>query len=172
MVLNNSRKECKLNMKKTKLILLYIVIFLIGITIGITTTKYMTKEKTKENYKEQSQIKESPYTLEELYEIVEDPVLFYEANCSDMTEYNKVMFNFYDYFSKSTPVKIATKTNRNYKGTVIEVLETDYINYSEYMELMKEAYNYASETKKLYEKDNLEPSYNYELYITRLIYGN
>lgn len=172
MVLNNSRKECKLNMKKTKLIIAYIVILTIGILLGITTTKCLTLEQKEQINKEIPQIKESPYTLDELYKIVEDPVLFYEANCSDMTEYNKVMFNFYDYFSKSTPVKIATKTNKNYKGTVIEVLETDYINYSEYMELMKEAYNYASETKKLYEKDNLEPSYNYELYITRLIYGN
>lgn len=155
-----------------KIIIILCVILIIGILSGILCTyKYLKDNSKEENTQENLDIKESPYTLEELYAIVDDPVLFYENNYADMTSYNTVMFNFYDYFSESTPVKIASKVRKNNKGLVIEVLETKYINYSEYMELMASAYSYASSTKEFYESDNLEPQYNYSLYIDRLVYG-
>lgn len=156
-----------------KTIIILGVILIIGILSGfLCTYKYLKDNSKEENTQENLDIKESPYTLEELYAIVDDPVLFYENNSADMTSYNTVMFNFYDYFSESTPVKIASKVRKNNKGLVIEVLETKYINYSEYMDLMESAYSYASSTKEFYESDNLEPQYNYSLYIDRLVYSS
>ena len=157
--------------KELKIIIILGVLFMTGTLSGfLCTHKYLKDTNKTKDTQENLDIKESPYTLEELYAIVDDPVLFYENNSADMTSYNTVMFNFYDYFSESTPVKIASKVRRNNKGLVIEVLETKYINYSEYMELMESAYSYASSTKEFYESDNLEPQYNYSIYINRLVY--
>ena len=50
--------------------------------------------------------KESPYTLEEIYELVEQPEKFNKLlNDYDENGIAYTIFHFYDYFNKSTPIK-------------------------------------------------------------------
>lgn len=157
--------------------LIIIITILIAIILIVGTIFIITKDKeTSSN--EDILIKESELTLDELYAIVEDPELFYEKNYTTMTTYNVIMFHFYNYFSRSTPVKIATKVRKNENNKVIEVLEVEYISYDKYHEYMTDAYAYEKLEDESYEQrnkkynQNAKPSYNYAMWIERLVYGH
>lgn len=165
------------NLLKGKKILIILAIILVVILV-VSGTIALFKNNKEETSNEEVLIKESALTLDELYAIVEDPKLFYENNGATMTTYNIIMFHFYDYFSHSTPVKIATKVKRDEHNNVVEVLEVKYISYEEYLELMKDAYEDEALTKENYEyrnekfNQNNEPIYDYRLWIDKLIYGS
>ena len=95
-----------------------------------------------------------------------------------MTDYNIVMFHFYDYFSNTTPVKVATKVKRDNNNKVTKVLEIKYLTKEEYIEWMEAAYTYELSEIKAYEErnkkynQNAEPVFNYSMYIDELIYGH
>ena len=124
--------------KKIKITIISIIIFIVGISIGVISTNvYFNNKEPKEQKQPESNIKVSPYTLDELYAIVEDPEKFREMNKQiTENEYAEVMFHFYDYFSKSTPVKVAKKVELDENGHVIKVLEFEYLSYDEYMKRM------------------------------------
>ena len=161
--------------KKITLIISHILVLIIGVAIGACLIWGVDKyQASKEDNKKEVEttnpldIKESPYTLEELYEIVEDPERFYQENGSIMTYYNIVMFHFYDYFSKSTPVKVATKVEVDDHFKVSKVLEVKYIDYYEYQKWMDDCGAYK------FEKEFIENDYgpfNYKRYIEDLIYS-
>lgn len=157
-------------MKKNIVILLLIIIGIV-ISISIILSK---NENVSEN---EPTIKESPYTLDELYSIVENPEEFYKLNTATITDYNIVMFHFYDYFSDTTPVKVATKVKKD-NNKVIEVLEVKYLTKNEYLEWMESAYTYELTEIKEYEErnkkynQNASPAFNYSMYIDKLIYGH
>ena len=95
--------------KKIKLIIIIFFVFFVGISIGVISTNiYLNNKEPNAQKQPEPNIKVSPYTLDELYAIVEDPERFRELNKKvTENEYAEVMFHFYDYFSKSTPVKVA-----------------------------------------------------------------
>ena len=158
---------------KKKTILLLLRIIVIGLFIG-----GMLIKGTEKLLEPEPTIKESPYTLDELYSIVENPKEFYKLNTATMTDYNIVMFHFYDYFSNTTPVKVATKVKRDNNNKVTKVLEIKYLTKEEYIEWMEAAYTYELSEIKAYEErnkkynQNAEPVFNYSMYIDELIYGH
>ncbi len=164
---------------KTKLIIIGIITFIIGVLIGITSTNiiYRNINNDQKNLEDSSQKQEQlkyqdkdEYTLEELYSIVENPEEFYQLNDEKMSNYNNIMFHFYDYFPKDTKVKVTTSTQKQY-GKVQKVLEVEYIDYEEYMTRMKDAYDYEERKKNEYKDSNQEEIFDYRLFVRDLVYG-
>lgn len=161
--------------RKDKLLILGILIFITGITLGSAVTYYLVSGKEdcpvlKEP--EQLSIKKSRFTLNELYEITENPHSFYVYSQGIKSQYNYIMFHFYDYFNKLTPVKVATKVKRDSNGQVTEVLETKYMDYDEYMEKMKPAYDLEKDLggEESTEDYNFVSGVDYYHYVENLIY--
>lgn len=160
-----------------KQIIIGIIIFLIGLISGnliINISSNINKSTTKEKQiikeeKTKYQDKEN-YTLEELYEIVENPEQFYQLNDPKMSNYNKIMFHFYDYFDKDTKVKVTSSTQKR-NGKVEKVLQTEYIDYDEYNNRMKEAYEYEKREEQEFKTNNEEEIYDYRIFVRELIYG-
>ena len=130
--------------KKIKLIIIIFFVFFVGISIGVISTNiYLNNKEPKEQKQPEPNIKVSPYTLDELYAIVEDPDRFRELNKKVIgNDYAEVMFHFYDYFSKSTPVKVAKEKEFDEDGNVIKVLEFEYLSYDEYIKRMETGYQH------------------------------
>ncbi|MGN1371125.1 MAG: hypothetical protein ACI4XM_02435 [Candidatus Coprovivens sp.] len=165
--------------KKIKLLGIGIITFIIGLLIGITSTSiiYHNINNNQKNLEDSSISREESkyqdkdeYTLEELYSIVENPEQFYQLNDEKMSNYNNVMFHFYDYFPKDTKVKVTTSTQKQF-GKVQKVLEVEYIDYKEYMTRMKDAYDYEERKKNEYKDSNQEEIYDYRLFVRDLVYG-
>lgn len=130
-------------MKRFIKIIIPVLCLVIGLAIGIFSTYLIMKNNKDEdsNTLNTSTKLESPYTLEEIYDIIEDPERYYEENKGNPNDFAYTLFHFYDYFSINTPFKIATKVeldDDNYH--VSKVLEVDYLTYSEYMDAMKVYY--------------------------------
>lgn len=159
-----------------KKVLISILLLSLGIGIGFCFSNILSKE---EQPKENLTIKKSPYTLDEIYAVVENPEKYYELNSSMHTEFNEVLFHFYDYFSKSTPFKVATKVEKNnpeIPTRVTKVLEVEYIDYEEYMKRMQAAYQYEELELKSYEERNKKynqngtPYWDYRFYVNLIVY--
>ena len=141
--------------KKIKLIIIIFFVFFVGISIGVISTNiYLNNKEPKEQKQPEPNIKVSPYTLDELYAIVEDPERFRELNKKvTENEYAEVMFHFYDYFSKSTPVKVAKEVELDENGHVIKVLEFEYLSYDEYMKRMETGHQHERDVLANCEED-------------------
>lgn len=167
------KSKSKVSKSKNQ-ILMYILFIAIGIIIGIFSTitvQTLTSNKeSKEVKEEQPSKKESPYTLEELYEIVENPEKYRELNSTRNSDYAYTMFHFYDYFNKSTPVKIAKEVEKDENGNVTKVLECRYLSYYEFMEYMKPAYDIEKEDIEQAKTDGRNEPYatNYRFYVDML----
>ena len=160
------------------------IIILIFITLLLTTniantliTSYLVNKKI-DVKTEKAEKKLSPYTLDEIYSIIEDPVKFNELSNEKMaTEFNEVLFHFYDYFSETTPFKKAKKVivdnDPNKTFHVVKVLETEYISYYEYMDFMKNNYEDEENTKKLtgYDSEDTYYGYDYRTWVELLVYN-
>lgn len=124
--------------KNKKNVLIYILFIAIGIIIGISSTiavQNLTTNKDSEIKEEQPSKKESPYTLEELYDIMGNPEKYKKLNDGNsMNTLAYTIFHFYDYFNKSTPVKVFSKIKKDEDGKIISV-ESKYLSYYEFMEL-------------------------------------
>lgn len=114
---------------KRKQIIITLIIFILGLSIGGTSIHliHLLGKEESPICQETQKLKESPYTLEEIYEIVEDPVRFEELNNKNQTEFNEVIYHFYDYFNEYTPFKVVLL---NEDGTVREI---KFIDYSRFM---------------------------------------
>ncbi len=144
-------------MSNKKVIILSIIIFLLGLTVGVVGTIGISKLKSKPNQEtEQKETKmptngkyESPYTLEEIYEIIEDPERYYSIPFPKDGNIAYILCHFYDYFSKGTPFKIATKVeiDPNDSNRVSKVLEVDYITYAEYLKA-NESFEFSYKNKE------------------------
>ncbi len=168
-----------MNIKKDNklLCILGMLIFIIGIIIGSIATYYLAgNKKTCPALKETEKvsIKKSRFSLDELYEITDNPKEFYVYSQGIQSQYNYIMTHFYDYFNKFTPVKIATNFNRDTDGKVIKVLETKYINYDEYMAIMKPVYDLEKDLgdEESNENYNFISGIDYYHYVENLIYHN
>lgn len=141
--------------KKLKLTLIIVLVLIVGISIGVLSTNiYFSNKETEEQKQPESNIKVSPYTLDELYAIVEDPDRFRELNKKVIgNDYAEVMFHFYDYFSKSTPVKVAKEKEFDEDGNVIKVLEFEYLSYDEYMKRMETGHQHERDVLASCEED-------------------
>lgn len=160
--------------KNQKQLLMYILFIAIGIIIGISSTiavQTLTSNKeSKEVKEEHPSKKESPYTLEELYEIIEDPIKYRELNVGHTNDYAYTMFHFYDYFNKSTPVKVAKEVEKDENGYVIKVLEYKYLSYYEFMEEMKQAYDIEKQDIEQAKADGRDEPYvtDYRFFVNGL----
>ena len=90
--------------------------------------------KNQEPDKKELNFKKSPYTLEEIYEIVEDYNEFEKLKNDRENQFAYVIVHFYDYFNKSTPFKVV-KLARDKNGDIIkkdkktQIENIKYINY-------------------------------------------
>ena len=162
---------------KRKYIIIIIISFVIGILTGCITTYFIMKNNTVVSETK----KESPYTLEEIYELVEKPEEFNKLlNNYDERGIAYTIFHFYDYFNKSTPiktVKLKTKTVENKEVLVKEngkyVIES--INYIDYYEFSKKMDSFLEDEKNVKEscKEQKEKNcnYAYSSIVKYLIYG-
>lgn len=135
-------KKKQLN-KKNKLI---IIVSLIILVLGVSTcTGIYLYNKNQESKQEEPIIKKSPYTLEEIYEIVDDIDLLEKKIKDRNDDFAYVICHFYDYFSKSTPFKRAKV--KYIEPSKMELIETTTIDYYEYMRIMdgNEFYEYEKE---------------------------
>lgn len=166
-------------MKKNIIIKSFIIIFSL-ITIFIIYTIF--KENKKEKYLNyevrfaESIIKESPYTLEEIYAIIENPQTFYEVNKLRYNDFAYTIVHFYDYFSKNTQLKVATKVETDENGKVTKVLEFTYLSYDEFMDFMSCEYDFETDAIKTCKEKKEHcgqisaAGYDWRLTTKRLIY--
>lgn len=162
---------------KRKYIIIIILSFIIGISIGCITMYFFMKNKTV-TYETK---KESPYTLEEIYELVENPEEFNKMlNNYDEEGIAYTIFHFYDYFNKSTPlktVKLKTKIDENREVLVKEngkyIIES--IGYIDYYEFSKKMDNFLEDEKNIKasckEQEKTNCNYAYSSIVKYLIYG-
>lgn len=182
---------------KRKIILLsalaIIVVIILSIVIINNKSKAADREKTDDEIyleKFEKLKEESPYTLDEIYAMVEDPQIIehlstpseIDENATEVPyEFLYVMTHFYNYFSKSTPFKIVTKL-KTVEGEfykIEEVYEFAYISYEEYNKILEEMYIEEEEMRELQEKteNRKVPSYvfymgkEYEFYLRQLLYS-
>ncbi len=98
----------------------------------IITTKDET-DKLSDQLIAVGSLKESPYTLDEIYEKIENNELYkcniFEDDCQKLAS---VVFHFYDYFNKDTKFIVSSKN-----GDGIVPKEFKYISYSEYMDMIE-----------------------------------
>lgn len=163
--------------RKDKLIIIGVFIFIIGITLGSAVTYYLVSDKEQcpePKETEKISIKKSRFSLNELYEITDNPERFYIYSKGTKSQYNFTMTHFYDYFNTSTTIKVAAKVKRDTNGKVIKVLETKYINYDEYMALMKPFYDQEKDLggEESSEDYNFVSGVDYYHYVENLIYPN
>lgn len=174
--------------KNIKMIILTFLLLIVGIIIGVLSTyiilntnkkeetptiEKLSPEEVNKDLRVLKSLKVSPYTLDELYEIVETPEKYYEANSTNMNAFNYVMFNFYNFFNTKTPVKVATKVRK--EGTkIVEVLEVEYIDYSEYQRRMADFYEFHRVHIEEEKEAGEEPGYTtpYRFFIEEFLYGN
>lgn len=172
--------------KKAK-ISIAIVISIILIFIIILTITKTPKETLESDSSNQSSnlIKESPYTLEEIYEIVENPTKFKELNSTNPNDLAYVLCNFYNFFTKTTPFKIASQVKLDENGKVIEVLEVSYLSYAEYLERNQNYLDTYNIKKELCNKEENDTEIDYchdsrygitnimySYFATQLVYNN
>lgn len=151
---------------KKKILISSIVVLLIA-SVGIISVIALNSSKKDDVKKPEKKAyeallnNESPYTLDEIYKMIEDPQIIEHlkkpvGEVEDGTAYSVpiefyyVITHFYNFFSKSTPFKIVTKLKSNegnYKE-IIELYEFSYINYDEYMKEMKDFYYREEEERK------------------------
>lgn len=121
---------------KVKILIGMIVVFIVGVIVGVTAYHFISKKDSTNDTIKETEVsndkKESPYTLEEIYAIIENPERFYELAYPIDGNISFILCRFYDYFSESTPFKVATKVELDDHHRVSKVLEVDYISYEEY----------------------------------------
>ena len=160
--------------KKNIVILLLIIV--VVILIAFVSYKLLVKEQPQE----EPSIQLSPYTLEEIYEIVEQPEKFNELTGGTSSPFSYTVFHFYDYFSKTTPIKIATEVEKDEHGRVVKVLEVDYVTYEEYMKMFDEVFEMEKEDLEVCERASEEAGeqicdinfsyFNYGYWVRKFVY--
>lgn len=123
------------------------VVLVLGVAISFGSSfivNVFAEEDSNSDYSnvEREDLKESPYTLEEIYEFISSKK-YLEISTKDEKwfDYNNVITHFYDYFSKDTPFMIYDKKLRFYWGDYEDVkaeeVNTIMIDYDEYMKITK-----------------------------------
>ena len=168
--------------KKIKWLAILVIICLLLLTIFVIFICHGKKDQNKKNQQEgfslEEVIKNPEYSLDELYDIIEEPEKFYELTAPVKSSYAIEMYYFYNYFSKNTPVKVAKKVKTN-DSKVVEVVEVEYINKDEFEKRMESAYQSEEVLKNSTEESNKtnNDEYDYREYIPynkfirELIYG-
>lgn len=148
-----AKKSLKKKIKSNKLTMQEVVISLflvlvLGISISVVSSfavNVFAQEKnvnSNNNHQDQEELKESPYTLDEIYDFISSKkYLKISTRDEEWFDYNNVITHFYEYFSKDTPFMIYDKKLRSYWGDYqdvdAEIVNTIMINYDEYMEITK-----------------------------------
>ncbi len=117
--------------KKLKYLIIIFVILIILVVVGY---KFID-ERFDNLITEDFNILESPYTVNQIYEIIESNKLFRKGFSyfnQDSIELGYILMNFYDYFDKDTLFLVANKLD-DYG----QPLEFKYITYSEYRNQIK-----------------------------------
>ena len=142
-------KSSRLKMKEVVVSLF--VVLLLGISISLGSSLVINvfaendKEELKPNKIETEELKKSPYTLDEIYDFISSgtyfKVSYFTENCREWYDYNNVIINFYDYFTKDTKFMIYDKRMRYIFGEYENVdpsdIHTIMIDYDEYMKITK-----------------------------------
>lgn len=118
--------------KKTYIIVCVISLLLVvGMLFGLKSL--MNKEDNIIENQNKYDFKESPYTLDEIYEIIESNKLFDLRFSDEGDEIGYILMNFYDYFNKDTKFMVAKELNESWKPVSFK-----YITYEEYQKSMIE----------------------------------
>lgn len=127
---------------KRKQIIRTLIIFILGLIIGGISIHLIYSFNKGENliHEEPQKLKESPYTLEEIYEIVENPERFLELTERGYTDFGYVILHFYEYFNEYTPFKCARIAEDD------SIIEVSYVDYYRYMEVSTDFYTREKET--------------------------
>ncbi len=142
----NKLKNSRLTMKKAVISLL--IVLLLGISFSIVSSIAVNvlanneKANSNNNYQNQEDLKESPYTLDEIYDFISSGD-YWKTNYLDENwiDLNIVLTHFYEYFSKDTKFMLYNKTLSPYFNYYDAVDNTGVvlIDYDEYMKI---AYDY------------------------------
>lgn len=150
-----------------------IFIIILLLVLGIITGCGVTTIVLKDNYKTKTdtKYKESPYTLDEIYYLVEHPEKFAEENKQRYNELAYIINHFYEYFNEYTPVK---RVRLNYEKMSIESIE--YMDYTTYMVLQKDFYKFENEEIKACKEENKTYKeclgINNRMWADRVVYGD
>lgn len=152
--------------KRTILIYAFTMILTAALSSGITY--FFTKErKTMTDYEQT--IIESPYTLEELYALTENPSKYMEMINNHSTNLAYTLIHFYDYFDKSTPVKIIELESLATENKKIEytLTGTHYVDYYEYSKRLGNVFDRENEARKTCQENGIKEEdcfFNYRTY--------
>lgn len=122
--------------KRKKYIIIGLVIIVALFCTLFIINKVMDKHNHNDNIIENQNkfdFKESPYTLDELYEIIEKNKLYDLRFTDEGNEIGYILMNFYDYFNKSTKFMVAKELDDSWKP-----ISFKYITYEEYQKSMIE----------------------------------
>lgn len=168
-------KKKQLNKKKKLIIIVSLIILVLGVS---TCTGIYLYNKNQESKQEEPIIKKSPYTLEEIYEIVEDYEEFEKLKNNRENQFAYTIVHFYDYFNKSTPFKIV-KLARDKDGNIIkkegksQIESIKYINYYEFQNMAESYYKNEQVPLERCETKKTKPhlcSFAYSTYAEWFVY--
>lgn len=165
--INKKIKSSRLTMKEVVVSLFIVLLLGISISIGsslvVNVFAESAKEELKPNKLETEDLKKSPYTLDEIYDIISSGD-YWKTNYLDENwiDLNIVLTHFYDYFTKDTKFMIYDKTLSPYFNyyDAVDDAGVVLIDYDEYMKI---AYDYEkggiitmirSGEERLKEQDN------------------
>ena len=129
----------RINSKKK--IIGFISVFLVLI-VGIVSVLLLNKKDNKLDNQDKKIAtvipKESPYTLDEIYEKINDGYILkchqIEEGKDKCNEFATVLFNFYNYYNEDTKFLAASLVAPG----KYEIIQFDYFTYDEYQKVMED----------------------------------
>ena len=122
--------------KKMIVIIVGIVLLIIVLSI-IVLSKDNSKSNNKDNQVNNEVLKETSYTLDEIYELISTGAYYKTElkDCDEWIEFNYVLTHFYEYFSKDKKFMIYNKVLNPLDNKLEDDIDTIMINYDEYMKI-------------------------------------
>lgn len=181
-------------MKRKTIIAIGVIIVLFLTTVISIVLVKNSKKNDDASVEDQKALKErenlinnAPYTLDELYAMIEDPLIIEKlTKPSDdgkgqiaPNDFYYEIFHFYNYFSKSTPFKRVKKGVKK-DGKIIELKEFEYITYDQFMKEVEDSYSVEEDMRKKWIetygdevlKEGPVRGFLYSDYVDSLLYGS
>lgn len=137
--MKNAKKKKRIIInRKNKIVIGLVIILLIIFCSFLIFNDYNKTLKASKEEVARGVPKESPYTLDEIYEKVANGYILkchqVEEKQDKCNEFATVLFNFYTYYNKETKFLAASLVDKER----YEIIQYDYFTYEEYQKVMED----------------------------------